>query len=206
MFTLPKIPYPYNALEPYIDEETMKIHHTKHHQAYTDNLNKALEKYPEYYDRKIEDILGSLDKVPESVRQAVINHGGGHANHSFFWEIMSPKSDKGGIVPARGGLAEAIKKTFGSVDKFKEEFTTKAMGVFGSGWAFLIMKPDKTLTLKRQSFQNSPLMRGNIPLLGIDVWEHAYYLKYQNRRAEYVAAWWNVVNWKQVEETYLLLR
>ncbi|OGM67071.1 superoxide dismutase [Candidatus Woesebacteria bacterium RIFCSPLOWO2_01_FULL_39_61] len=198
-FELPKLPYKYNALEPYIDEQTMTIHHTKHHQAYIDNLNKALEAYPEYYDKAIEEILMKSDSLPSDIKQAVINHGGGHYNHSFFWKIMLPAQRT--LGPA-GHLKEALEKNFGSVDKFKEEFTAKAMSVFGSGWAFLICTPDQKLSLKRHSFQNSPIMKGNSPILGIDVWEHAYYLKYQNRRAEYIQAWWNIVNWKQVEANF----
>lgn len=196
-FELPQLPYSYNALEPYIDEETMRIHHRKHHQSYVDNLNKALEKYPKFYERGVEELLADLDEVPQDIRQAVINNGGGHANHSFFWKVMSPRSE----LPS-GKFMEALESTFGSLEKFKEEFTAKAMGVFGSGWAFLILTPEKSLKLKRHSFQNSPLSRGNIPILGIDLWEHAYYLKYQNRRLDYINAWWNVVNWKQVEENF----
>ena len=199
-YKLPDLPYSYDALEPYIDKQTMEIHHTKHHQAYVDNLNKALENYPKLISLSVEELLKNLISVPTDIRQAVINHGGGHANHSFFWKIMG-KGGKG--VSARTILAEAINSKFGSIDKFKEEFTAKAMGVFGSGWAFLIQTKDGKLKLKRHSFQNSPLMNSNIPILGIDVWEHAYYLKYQNRRAEYIEAWWNTVNWKQVETNYI---
>jgi len=196
-FDLPNLPYDYNALEPYIDAKTMEFHHSKHHRSYVDNLNKALEKYPDFYKKPIEEILANIDSVPGDVRQAVINHGGGHVNHTFFWKIMTPKP-----TSLTGKLLESINSTFGSIDKFKEEFTSKTMSVFGSGWAFLIMTPDKKLTLKRHSFQNSPLMHGNIPILGIDVWEHAYYLKYQNRRADYISAWWNVVNWGEASEIF----
>lgn len=198
-FTLPKLPYDYDALEPYIDTETMRIHHTKHHQAYVDNLNKALEGSPELRTLSIEELLTKVESVPEGNRQAVINHGGGHANHSFFWKIMLQAQK---TSSPEGHLKQAIEKTFGTIDKFKEEFTAKAMGVFGSGWAFLVVAEDKKLALKRQSFQNSPLMHGSIPLLGIDVWEHAYYLKYQNRRAEYISNWWNIVNWKEVGNNF----
>ena len=198
MFTLPELPYAYDALEPYLDAKTMEIHHSKHHQAYVDNLNKALEKYPELGSKSIEDILKDTNSIPEEIRQAVINHGGGHANHSFFWSIMGPKSK----AKPEGELLENINSTFGDFSKFKEQFSAKAMGVFGSGWAFLILTPDKKLALKRHSFQNSPLSDGNVPLLAIDVWEHAYYLKYQNRRAEYVEAFWNIVNWGEVEKTF----
>lgn len=197
-FELPKLPYEYNALEPYIDEATMNIHHTKHHQAYVDNLNKALEKYPEYYDKRIEEILKNNESLPADIRQAVINHGGGHFNHSFFWKIMTREKSE-----PKGELAEAIKSTFGSIDKFKEDFTARAMGVFGSGWAFLIKTSDGKLSLKRHSFQNSPIMNGNAPIIGVDVWEHAYYLKYQNRRAEYLSAWWNIINWREAEKNFL---
>ncbi len=200
MFRLPKLGYGYNALEPYIDAATMEIHHTKHHQAYIDNLNKALEKYPELSGKSLEELLAEDAKiVPSDIKGAVINHGGGHYNHSFFWEIMGPPTAK----EPQGKLAEAIESTFGGLVKFKEAFSQKAMGVFGSGWAFLIMTPEGKLALKRHSFQNSPVMRGNTPLLGIDVWEHAYYLKYKNRRAEYIEAWWSVVNWQEVEKRFL---
>ncbi|KKQ44620.1 MAG: Superoxide dismutase [Candidatus Woesebacteria bacterium GW2011_GWA1_37_8] len=198
MFTLPELPYKYDALEPYIDAKTMEIHHGKHHQAYVDNLNKALEKYPQFVDKNIEDILSDINSIPEEIRQQVLNHGGGHANHSFFWKNLAPNAKE---VPG-GEFIEAIKTVFGDFDKFKEQFSAKAMGVFGSGWAFLILTPDKKLALKRHSFQNSPLSDGNVPLLAIDVWEHAYYLKYQNRRAEYVEAFWNIVNWGEVEKTF----
>src|SRR3990172_12796398 len=199
MFTLPALPYDYNALEPYIDEETMRIHHDKHHAAYVDNVNKALGGNKELLSYQVSKLLQNLDKVPEGLKQTVINNAGGHANHSFFWQIMCPAAKS--LSPA-GKLLDSLNLSFGSVDKFKEAFTAKAMAVFGSGWAFLIKKPDGTLALKRHSFQNSPLMHGNIPILGIDVWEHAYYLKYQNRRAEYVAAWWNIVNWIQVAKNF----
>ncbi|OGM33509.1 superoxide dismutase [Candidatus Woesebacteria bacterium RIFCSPHIGHO2_01_FULL_44_21] len=198
-FQLPKLSYSYDALEPYIDEATMHLHHEKHHQAYVDNLNKALEKYPELQKKSIEELLKNIHDVPEDIRQVVINHGGGHANHSFFWTIMSPK---GGGKP-KGELADAINKTFGDFQKFREEFSNKAMAVFGSGWAFLIKTPDGKLQLKRHSFQNSPLMQGNMPILGLDVWEHAYYLKYQNRRVEYIEAFWNVVNWEEANKLLL---
>lgn len=185
MFTLPDLPYAYDALEPYIDEETMRIHHDKHHGTYVDNLNKLNTQ-----NLSLEELLKSED-------QKIINCVGGHVNHTFFWEIMAPvKSDP------EGKILEAINSTFGSLEKFKASFTEKALGVFGSGWAFLIKTPEGKLSLKRHSFQNSPLMQGNIPILGIDVWEHAYYLKYQNRRAEYVEAWWNIVNWDKVEENF----
>ena len=198
-FELPKLPYAYDALEPYIDKATMELHYTKHHQAYIDKLNAALENYPELQEKSITELLQEIEDVPSDIKQAVINHGGGHANHSFFWTVLGANTKK----TPEGKLSDEIFETFGSLDEFKKQFTEKAMGVFGSGWAFLILTPDKKLKLKRQSFQNSPLMKGNIPLLGIDVWEHAYYLKYQNRRAEYIDAFWNIVNWEEVEKIYL---
>lgn len=198
-FELPKLPFEYSALEPYIDKETMTIHHTKHHQTYVDNLNKALEAYPEYYERDIEDILKNHEDLPSEIKQAVINNGGGHYNHSFFWKIMIP--GQSASAPA-GQLKEALEKNFGSFDNFKGEFSAKAMGVFGSGWAFLILNKNNNLELKRHSFQNTPIMSGNAPIIGIDVWEHAYYLKYQNKRAEYIDAWWNVVNWEEAEKNF----
>jgi len=200
MFSLPKLPYSYSGLKPYIDEETMRIHHGKHHAAYVDNLNVALEGYKELSGKSIENLLADIGKVPQDIRQAVINHGGGHANHSLFWKIMLPAQ---GASSPEGALIEALNKNFGTFEKFKEAFTKKAMSVFGSGWAFLIVTPGRrSLSLKRHSFQNSPYMHGNLPILGIDVWEHAYYLKYQNRRVDYVNAWWNVVNWNQVSKNF----
>ena len=196
-FTLPELAFSYDALEPYIDGATMRIHHTKHHQAYVDNLNKVLEG-TEVDFKSAEDLLSNIDKIPENIRQSVINNGGGHVNHSFFWKIMSPEKSK-----PEGKLLEIVNSTFGSLDKFKQSFTEKAMSLFGSGWVFLIMNPKGELSLKRHSFQNSPLTHGNYPILTIDLWEHAYYLKYQNRRAEYIDAWWNIVNWKQVEKNYI---
>ena len=196
-FELPELTYDYGALEPYIDEETMRLHHDKHHGGYVEKLNKALEGNDDLLDKKIEDLLREIDKVPEEIRQTVINNGGGHANHSLFWEVLKINN---GESP-KGKLIEEINKTFGSFENFKEKFSEKAMSVFGSGWVFLIVE-NKKLEIKRHSFQNSPYMHDHTPILGIDVWEHAYYLKYQNRRAEYIEAWWNVVNWKQVEENF----
>lgn len=193
MFTLPDLPYPKDALEPHIDTLTMEIHHDKHHAGYVANLNKLLEGHDEFGQMPITDLLANLDKVPADIRQGVTNNAGGHANHSLFWEILSPK---GGGEP-QGELADAIVASFGSFTEFKEQFTAKAATLFGSGWVFLQHEGDK-LSIKRHSFQNSPLMHGIKPLLGLDVWEHAYYLKYQNRRAEYIDAWWNIVNWPQV--------
>jgi Fe-Mn family superoxide dismutase len=198
-FSLPPLPYPYDALEPYIDKLTMEIHHTKHHAGYVNNLNKALESAPELANKSLEELLtNNCAIVPEKIRTAVRNHGGGHINHSLFWEIMGPKA---GGEP-RGKLAEAINQTFGSFEKFKEQFTEAALGRFGSGWAWLVLTPDKKLEVYSTANQDSPLMEGKIPILGLDVWEHAYYLKYQYRRADYVQAWWNVVNWAAVEKRF----
>jgi len=197
-FETPALGYDYNALEPYIDEETMKIHHDKHHVAYTTNFNKALENYPEFYDKSAEEILANINALPEEIRVAVKNHGGGHVHHSFFWEIMAPK-DKGGEVG--DGLLKDIIETFGSFEKFKEEFTQAAMTVFGSGWAWLSLANGK-LIIEKTSNQDSPYSLGHVPILGIDVWEHSYYLKYQNRRAEFVENFFNVINWLKVAEKY----
>jgi Fe-Mn family superoxide dismutase len=198
-FSLPPLPYPYDALEPYIDKLTMEIHHTKHHAGYVNNLDKALESAPELANKSLEELLANnCAIVPEKIRTAVRNHGGGHINHSLFWEIMGPKA---GGEP-RGKLAEAINQTFGSFEKFKEQFTEAALGRFGSGWAWLVLTPDKKLEVYSTANQDSPLMEGKIPILGLDVWEHAYYLKYQYRRADYVQAWWNVVNWAAVEKRF----
>ncbi len=195
---LPPLPYPYNALEPHIDEQTMRIHHDKHHDTYVTKLNQALEGHPELQSKSIEDLLRGIDSVPESIRTAVRNNGGGHANHSLFWEIMSPN---GGGAPS-GALADAINSAFGSFEKFKEEFTQAAANRFGSGWAWLVVDKDGKLAVTSTPNQDSPLMEGKTPILGLDVWEHAYYLKYQNRRPEYIAAWWNVVNWDAVAKRY----
>lgn len=191
--TLPPLPYPFDALEPHIDARTMEIHHGKHHQAYITNLNKALEGHPDLEARSVEDLISNLDAVPESIRTAVRNNGGGHANHSLFWTLIGP--GKGG-APS-GKLADAINSTFGSFEKFKEEFTKAATTRFGSGWAWLSVKDGK-LIVHSTANQDSPLMEGATPLLGLDVWEHAYYLNYQNRRPDYIAAFWNVVDWDAV--------
>ena len=199
-FTLPPLPYAYDALEPYIDARTMEIHHTKHHAAYVNNLNKALESAPELANKSLEELLAhNCANVPETIRTAVRNNGGGHANHSLFWELMGPKA---GGQPA-GKLSEAINKTFGSFEKFKEKLTEAALGRFGSGWAWLVKTPAGQLEVYSTPNQDSPLMEGKFPVLGLDVWEHAYYLKYQNRRADYVQAWWNVVNWAAVEKRFI---
>lgn len=195
-FILPQLPYSFDALEPYIDAKTMEIHYTKHHQAYVDNLNKALASNPQLSSKTLEDLLSDVNSIPEDIRQTVINNGGGHFNHSFFWETLTPSSTK---EPGTKTKLEIV-KTFSSFENFKSEFTTKALTLFGSGWVFLMIDKEKNLKIKRHSFQNNPLMQGNNPILGLDVWEHAYYLKYQNRRAEYVDAFWNIVNWEKVEE------
>ncbi len=198
-YTLPSLPYPYDALEPCIDKMTMEIHHTKHHQGYINNLNSALEKYSEFHNLELEEILKNLNQLPEEIKIAVRNNGGGHYNHSLFWEIMKPN---GGNKPA-GKLAEAIENTFGSFENFKNLFSEVALKHFGSGWAWLVLTPQKELKVYSLPNQDSPLMNGDLPIMGLDVWEHAYYLKYQNRRNEYIQAWWNVVNWEKIEERYL---
>jgi Fe-Mn family superoxide dismutase len=198
-YSLPQLPYSYDALEPYIDKMTMEIHHTKHHQAYVNNLNSALEKYSEFHNLELEEILKNLDQLPEEIKTAVRNNGGGHYNHSLFWEIMGPN---GGGEP-KGKLKEEIEKNFGSFEEFKKLFSETAIKHFGSGWAWLVITPDKKLKVYSLLNQDNPLMNGDIPIMGLDVWEHAYYLKYQNRRAEYVEAWWHVVNWDKIEENLL---
>ena len=192
-YQLPPLPYAHNALEPFIDEQTMQIHHGKHHQAYVTNLNAALEKYPEHQGKPIEQLIADLNAIPEDIRTAVRNNGGGHANHTFFWSIMGPNA---GGAPT-GAIADALKSSFGSFDAFKEQFAKAAVGRFGSGWAWVIDNGGK-LVIESTPNQDSPLMEGKTPLLGIDVWEHAYYLKYQNKRPDYVEAWWNIVNWSEV--------
>jgi Fe-Mn family superoxide dismutase len=189
-FELPKLPYAVDALEPYIDAQTMTLHHDKHHQTYVTNLNGAIEKHPELASKSLEDLLMDLNSVPEDIRTVVRNHGGGTWNHSMFWEIMGPNA---GGAP-KGGLAQAVDAAFGSFDAFKGEFEKAANGRFGSGWAWLVKKGNG-LAIVSTANQDNPMSEGMTPVLGIDVWEHAYYLKYQNRRAEYVTNWWNVVNW-----------
>ena len=198
--TLPQLPYDPAALEPYIDSQTMQIHHGKHHQAYVNNLNAALDKHPELHEKTLEELLRGINGIPEDIRTAVRNNAGGHHNHSLFWTIMAPAGKNGGGEPS-GPLADAIKRTFGDFTKFKEQVTAAATGRFGSGWAWLAITNGK-LEVFSTANQDSPLMDGKIPLLGLDVWEHAYYLKYQNRRPDYVAAWWNVVNWPEVGRRY----
>lgn len=197
-FELPKLPYPYNALEPHIDEQTMTIHHTKHHQAYVNNLNAALEGHPDIASKSIEEILQMLDQLPENIRAKVRNNGGGHANHTLFWQIMAP----GGGGEPTGELASAINSTLGSFASFKEQFTAAAINQFGSGWAWLVVDKAGNLAITSTPNQDNPISQGHRPILGVDVWEHAYYLKYQNRRADYVASWWNVANWAKVGELY----
>jgi len=195
-YELPALPYAYDALEPYIDAKTMELHHTKHHQTYVTKLNEALEKHPEIADRPLEELLRDLDSVPEDIRTAVRNHGGGHMNHSFFWMIMGP----GAGGDPTGAAHDAIAGAFGDFATFRQEFEKAATGVFGSGWAWLVKDGGGKLMVASTANQDSPLMKGQVPVLGLDVWEHAYYLKYQNKRPDYVGAWWNVVNWKAVEE------
>ncbi|SFH72918.1 superoxide dismutase [Pisciglobus halotolerans] len=196
-YELPALPYAYDALEPHIDEETMKFHHDKHHATYVEKTNGALEKHPELADKSIEELVADLASVPEDIRTVIRNNGGGHANHSFFWEILSPN---GGGEPT-GALKEDIASTFGSFDKFKEEFAAAGAGQFGSGWAWLVVNNGK-LEITSTPNQDSPLTDGKTPILGVDVWEHAYYLKYQNKRAAYLDAFWNVVNWDEVAKRY----
>lgn len=197
-FELKALPYAYDALEPYIDKETMMLHHDKHEKAYLDNLNKAIAKYPELYKKGLEGILKDLNSVPEDVRETVKNNAGGVYNHDFFWSIMSPEKDQN----PNGDLLKAIIKAFGSLDNFKTKFKDAALGRFGSGWAWLILDKDGNLSIISTANQDSPISQGLTPILGLDVWEHAYYLKYQNKRGDYIDNWWHVVNWKQVESNY----
>jgi superoxide dismutase, Fe-Mn family len=198
-FTLPALPYHYTALEPHIDEQTMRIHHDKHHAAYVNNLNAALEPHADLQKKSLEELISNIDALPEGIRTPVRNNGGGHHNHTLFWEIMAP----GGANEPQGALADAISKTFGGVAQFKEQFGKACVGRFGSGWAWLIVDKAGAVAIESTPNQDSPIMAGKTPLLGCDVWEHAYYLKYQNRRPDYVAAWWNVVNWTDVGKRYL---
>ena len=195
---LPDLPYSYDALEPHIDAKTMSIHHDKHHQGYVNNLNAALEKYPDLQNKAMVELLADLDAIPADIRTAVRNNGGGHANHSLFWPCMSPQ---GGGEP-KGSLAEAINKSFGSFASFKEQFTKAAATRFGSGWAWLCVDGDGSLVITSTPNQDNPVSEGLIPILGLDVWEHAYYLNYQNRRPDYIAAWWKVVNWNEVAKNF----
>lgn len=193
--SLPPLPYPTDALEPHIDKQTMEIHHGKHHAAYVNNLNAALEKHPELQSKSVEDLIQNLTSVPDDIRTLVRNNGGGHANHSMFWQIMGPNA---GGQPT-GAIADALNGSFGSFDAFKEQFAKAAIGRFGSGWAWVVDQGGK-LVIESTPNQDSPLMDGKKAVFGVDVWEHAYYLKYQNRRPDYVAAWWNVVNWAEVNK------
>lgn len=196
-FELPQLPYAYDALEPHIDARTMEIHHTKHHNTYVTNLNNALEGNEELLSKSVEEVVANLDAVPEAVRTAVRNNGGGHANHTLFWTVMSPN---GGGAPS-GELADAIAQKFGSFDAFKEEFNKAAATRFGSGWAWLVVNNGQ-LEVTSTPNQDTPLMEGKTPILGLDVWEHAYYLNYQNRRPDYIGAFWNVINWEEVSKRY----
>jgi superoxide dismutase, Fe-Mn family len=195
--TLPTLPYAFTALEPHIDARTMEIHYTKHHQAYINNLNAALEKHPALMEKTVEELVADVDMVPEDIRTAVRNNGGGHLNHSMFWDLMAPNA---GGKP-QGALLQAIEKTFASFEKFQEAFAQAAATRFGSGWAWLVVD-GKSLAVVSTANQDNPVTDGKTPILGLDVWEHAYYLHYQNRRPDYVKAWWNVVNWKEVETRY----
>lgn len=197
-FKLPDLPYAFDALEPHIDKATMEIHHGKHHAAYVNNVNAALEKHPGLADKSLEELLSSLDALPEDIRNAVRNNGGGHANHSLFWQVMKPK---GGGEPS-GRLKEAINSTFGSFDEFKKQFAAAAATRFGSGWAWLVLNREGQLEVTSTPNQDTPIMEGKFPILGLDVWEHAYYLNYQNRRPDYVQAFFNVINWDKVEDLY----
>jgi superoxide dismutase, Fe-Mn family len=197
-FTLPPLPYDFAALEPHIDAKTMEIHHGKHHQTYVNNLNAALEPHADLQKKSVEELVANIDALPESIRTPVRNNAGGHVNHTFFWEIMAP----GGAKEPAGPLAEAIGKTFGGFTQFKEQFAKACVGRFGSGWAWLTLDRSGTLAIESTPNQDTPLMTGKLPILGCDVWEHAYYLKYQNRRPDYVTAWWNVVNWSEVGKRY----
>ena len=196
-YTLPALPYAYDALEPHIDAQTMEIHYTKHHQTYINNLNAAVQG-TEWEEWPVEKLVASVQQLPDKLRPAVINHGGGHANHSLFWEVMSPK---GGGIP-EGALLKAIDEQLGGLEAFKEAFTKAALTRFGSGWAWLSVTAQKKLVVESSGNQDSPLMNGNTPILGLDVWEHAYYLRYQNRRPEYISAFYNVINWPEVARRY----
>ncbi len=193
MFKLPELQYEYDALAPFISADIQQLHHSKHHQAYVDNLNKALEKYPDWQEKSIEEIIMSLDELPEDIKTMVRNNGGGHFNHSMFWEMMAPKKDQ----KPSGTLLDKIQKSFGDMEEFKKQFSESATKVFGSGWEWLVIDGNE-LKLMSTPNQDSPLSQGKTPILGLDVWEHAYYLQYYNKRADYIEAWWNVVNWEEV--------
>ncbi len=197
-YTLPPLPYDYAALEPFIDAKTMEIHHTKHHQTYITNLNNALKDHPSLQGKGIEELIAHLDAVPEAIRMVVRNNGGGHANHSFFWRIMKP----GGPTEPTGALAAALTADLGGLIAFKDAFAKACLGRFGSGWGWLVVGKDGKLAISSSPNQDSPIMDGLTPILGLDVWEHAYYLNYQNRRADYITAWWNTVNWDEVSRLF----
>jgi Fe-Mn family superoxide dismutase len=196
-FELPELPYPYNALEPHVDARTMEIHHTKHHQAYITKLNEALAKYPELQEKSLHELLTSLDSLPEDIRTAVQNHGGGHLNHSMFWELLSPEPTEASVE-----LLDAINSAFGSLDELKAQFTQAALARFGSGWAWLSVTPENKLVVHSTANQDNPIMQGYTPLFGLDVWEHAYYLNYQNRRPDYIDAFWNILNWTEASVNF----
>ncbi|MBI2310862.1 superoxide dismutase [Candidatus Collierbacteria bacterium] len=202
IYTLPKLDYSFDALEPTIDAMTMEIHYSKHHQAYIDNLNKALADFPAEAEKPIEKLLSNLEAVPEKIRTAVRNHGGGHYNHSLFWKVMTGDTKLRIYEDKNLRIIEEINKVFGDMEKFKEQFGAAAMGRFGSGWAWLVVDGSGQLSVASTANQDTPLSEGKKPLLGLDVWEHAYYLKYQNRRKDYVDAWWKVVNWVEVEKNF----
>jgi Fe-Mn family superoxide dismutase len=197
MHELPALPYAYDALEPHIDARTMEIHHSKHHATYVNKLNEALARHPELAGKPLADLLAGINEVPEDIRIAVRNHGGGHANHSLFWQVMGP----GGGGQPGGSLAQAVSRDLGGFDSFKEKLTNAAANQFGSGWGWLVVSGGKLEVIARPN-QDSPLMEGKVPILGVDVWEHAYYLKYQNRRPDYLAAWWNTIHWAAVADRY----
>ena len=199
-FELPPLPYDYNALEPHIDEQTMRLHHDKHHNTYVNNLNSAIEGNSDLENKSVEELISDLNNVPENIRRTVRNNGGQHSNHSMFWEIMSPD---GGGEPV-GDLADAVNSSFGSFDALQEQWSSMSApgSVFGSGWTWLVAAPDGSLSVECTPNGDSPLMEGRLPIIGIDLWEHAYYLKYQNARLEYVSAWWNVVNWEEAERRF----
>ncbi len=201
MFTLPDLPYAYSALEPFIDERTMQIHHDKHHAAYVKNLNDALAGHEDWLGMSPEEVVKNISKAPEDVRTKVRNNAGGHANHSMFWMIMAPRQSSGQAPKPTGKLGAAIDAAFESFEKFQEKFSSAGMGRFGSGWAWLVKDGEKLMIMDTPN-QDSPIMDGKTPILGLDVWEHAYYLKYQNMRADYIKAWWNVVNWEEVARRY----
>ena len=198
-FEVPPLPYDYSALEPYIDTQTMQLHHDKHHAAYVNNLNAALEQYPDLQRKSAEDLIRDLNSIPEAIRTAVRNNGGGHVNHTMFWEIMKPN---GGGEPT-GPIASAIKEAFGDFEEFKKQFNDAGVKRFGSGWTWLVLTREGKLATLSTANQDNPLSEGHFPIMGNDVWEHAYYLKYQNRRPEYLTAWWNVVNWDEINKRFM---